>query len=73
MLNEFRKKRAVINIRDLNVVIQIDVYLLSLQLDLISFIKDYRYIIVIDCVNFFYQWRVYFNNKHKFTVVNYRG
>ena len=54
MSDEFKKERAVINIRDLNVVIQIDVYPLPLQSNLISFMKDCRYIIVIDYVNFFY-------------------
>ena len=55
MSDEFKKERAVIDIRDLNAVIQIDVYFLSLQSDLISFMKGYRYIIVIDCASFFYQ------------------
>ena len=54
MSNEFRKERAVIDIRNLNVVTQIDVYLLPLQSDLISSMKNCRYIIVIDCVSFFY-------------------
>ena len=54
MSDKSKKERAMINIRGLNVVIQIDVYFLSLQSNLISSVKDYRYIIVIDYINFFY-------------------
>ena len=49
-----RKGRTVIDIRGLNVVTQTDVYPLPLQSDLISSVKDCRYISVVDCASFFY-------------------
>ena len=72
-VNEKKKKRVVVDIRNLNVIIQLNVYSLSLQLNIIQLIIDCEYIIVIDVASFFYQWRVHFNNKHKFIVVNHRG
>ena len=68
-----RKGRAVIDIRGLNAVTQTDVYPLPLQSDLISSVKDCRYISVVDCASFFYQWRVHHRDRHKLTVVSHRG
>ncbi len=72
MINDKRKKRVVINIRNLNFITLFDVYSLFLQFDVISLIKECNYLFVIDCVFFFYQWRVHFDDKHKLTVVSHR-
>ena len=68
-----RKGRAVIDIRGLNAVTQTDIYPLPLQSDLIASVKGCRYITVIDCASFFYQWRVHPSDRHKLTIVSYRG
>ena len=68
-----RKGRAVVDIRGLNAITQPDVYALPLQNDLISAVKGCRYITVIDCASFFYQWRVHPDDRHKLTVVTHRG
>lgn len=73
MPDDTRKGRAVVDIRGLNSITQADLYPLPLQADLISSVKDCRYIIVVDCASFFYQWRVHLNDRHKLTVVSHRG
>ena len=70
--NENSKGRIVENIRDLNAISQSDAYSLSLQGEIIVFVQECRYITVIDCASFFYQWRVHSSNRHKLTVVSYR-
>lgn len=50
-----RKGRAVVNIQGLNAVTQTDVYLLLLQVDMVSSIKDCHYISIVNCASFFYQ------------------
>ena len=71
-VNEKKKKRVIIDIRNLNVIIQSNVYLLSLQSNIIWLITNCEYIIVINVTFFFYQWRVHSDNKHKFIVVSHR-
>ena len=71
-VNDEKKKRIIIDIRKLNVIIQFDVYSFSLQIEMIFVVFECQYIIVIDCSTFFYQWRVHFKNKHKFTMINHR-
>ena len=67
-----RKNRVVVDIRDLNAITQSNVYSLSLQIDIIIVVRDCKYISVIDCSTFFYQWRVHSNDRHKFIVINHR-
>ena len=71
-VNDEKKKRIIIDIRKLNVIIQFDVYSFSLQIEMIFVVFECQYIIVIDCSAFFYQWRVHFKNRHKFTMINHR-
>lgn len=68
-----RKGRAVIDIRGLNAITQTDVYPLPLQSDLIASVRGCRFISVVDCASFFYQWRVHPKDRHKLTVVSHRG
>jgi hypothetical protein len=72
MINDQKKNRVVINIRDLNAIILFDAYSLSLQSDVISAVKECEYLSIIDCVSFFYQWRVHSSNRHKLTVISHR-
>ena len=54
-LNELskRKNKIVINIRDLNKIIKRDIYLMSLQTNVIILIIDCFYISIFDAINFF--------------------
>lgn len=59
-INNERKRCVVVDIRDLNVIIQSNVYSLSLQIDIILIVRDCSFITIVDCFAFFYQWRIYF-------------
>ena len=72
-VNEKRKSRVVVNIRRFNVIIQSNVYSLSLQMKIISIVKNCLYIIVVNAFVFFYQWRVHSDDWHKLIVVNHRN
>ena len=67
-----KKARVIVNIRDLNAVFQSDTYSLSLQSDIIQAVQRCKFIFVIDCASFFYQWRVHSKDRHKFTIVSHR-
>jgi hypothetical protein len=49
-----RKGRAVVDIRGLNQLLLLDVYLIPLQSDIIIAIYGYKYITVVDYASFFY-------------------
>ena len=68
-----RKKRIVIDIRDLNVITQSNVYFLSLQNEIIVAVRHCNYISIIDCFVFFYQWRVHSSDRHKLTVMSHKN
>ena len=67
-----KKKKVVIDIRNLNSVTMPDAYFIFLQTDIIQAVSDCRYISVIDCSEFFYQWRVHLTDRHKLTVVTHK-
>ena len=67
-----RKNRVVIDIRDLNAISQLDAYSISLQFDVLQAVQNCIYISVIDCFEFFYQWRIHSSNRHKFIVITHR-
>ena len=71
-VDDQRKNRIVIDIRNFNVIIQSNVYFLFFQNEIIMIVRNCDYIFVIDCFAFFYQWRVHFSNRYKFTVVSHR-
>ena len=70
--NDEKKSRVVVDIRDFNVIIQFDVYSLSLQFDIIQMIAKCNYIIVVDVAFFFYQWRVHLDDRYKLIVISHR-
>ena len=71
-VDDERKKRVVIDIRDFNVITQSNVYFLLLQNDIFTLMRNCQYIFVIDCFVFFYQWRIHFIDRHKLIVINHR-
>jgi hypothetical protein len=72
MMNEQKKSRVIVNIRELNKITKADSYSMSLQSNIIEFVADAKFISVIDVVVFFYQFRVRKANKHRLTVVSHR-
>ena len=67
-----QKRRVVIDIRDLNDIIESDSYSLLLQSNIIAEIVDSSYIFIIDAVDWFHQFNVQRQNRHKFTIVTHR-
>ena len=68
-----RKGRAVVDIRGLNQLALADVYPVPLQSDIIAAVHGCKYITVVDCASFFYQWAVAPSDRHKLSVVTHRG
>jgi len=50
-ISQKRKKRAIIDIRDLNKIVNSDNYLLSLQSNIIVSIVDFFYISIVNAIN----------------------
>ena len=67
-----RKDRIVVDIRDLNAISQFDAYSISLQIDVLQAVQNCIYISIIDCFEFFYQWRIHSSDRHKLIVVTHR-
>lgn len=70
---EHKKNHVVMNIRDLNVVIQFNAYFVFLQFDILMTVSECEFISVIKCFEFFYQWRVHLNDRHKLIVITHRN
>ena len=68
-----RKGRVVIDIRGLNKVTIPDSYPMPLQSDTTAAVRNAKYISVMDCASFFHQWLVQLKDRHKLTVLTYRG
>ena len=54
-----RIKRVVVNIRNLNKIIFIDLYFMSFQFDIISIVIEYKFISVFDVANSLYIFRLF--------------
>jgi DNA-binding ferritin-like protein (Dps family) len=67
-----KKKRVIVNIRDLNKIVEFDSYSMSFQTNIINAVAEFKYISVINAAAFFYQFRVQKKNRHKLTVVSHR-
>ena len=68
-----RKKRIVINIRELNKISMFDAYSMILQNDIIISIMNSSYISFMNAISFFHQWLMKIINRHKFIVVIYKN
>ena len=66
-----RKNRAIINIRNLNKITKSNNYSMQLQFDITSIVQNCLYIIIVNCNEFFHQWRVRINDRSKFIVVSH--
>ena len=56
----------------MNAIFQSNAYSLFLQSDIIQVVHKCKFISVINCANFFYQWRVHSKDQHKFIVTSHR-
>ena len=72
-VNGIRKGRVVVDIRTLNKITVPDVYPVPSQSDIINAVQSCRYISVVDCSSFFYQWKVHRAHRHRLAVVSHRG
>jgi hypothetical protein len=71
-INDKKKERVIVDIRELNVITLSNAYSLSFQKNIIAVIKKCQYLFVIDCAFFFYQWRIHSEDRHKLIVVSHR-
>ena len=67
-----KKNKIVVDIRELNVISQFDVYSISLQIDVLQAMQNCIHISIIDCFDFFYQWRIHLSDRHKLTIITHR-
>ncbi len=67
-----RKNRVVINIRDLNAIIVSDVYSMFVQTDIIVAVTECEYISIVNVLEYFYQWVVKLDDRHKLIVIFHR-
>jgi hypothetical protein len=70
--NDVRKKRAIMNIRELNNLFVSDIYFVSSQFEIIDDLLECKYLSILDANAFFYQWRIQLNDDYKQTVVTSR-
>ena len=68
-----KKGRAVVDLRPLNRMVVLNIYLLPLQQEIIVSIRGKKYIIVVDISNFFFQFPIHLNYRDRFIFINYRG
>lgn len=68
-----RKSRAVFDIRKLNDLVLPDSYPLFLQSEIIANVQRYTNLAVLDAASFFYQWRLYPDQRFMFTVITHRS
>ena len=68
-----QKRRVVVNIQRLNKISVTDIYLLSLQSDITAAVLRCSYILTVDVTDFFHQWKVQSEKRHKLTVVSHQG
>ncbi len=69
--NDVRKKRVIIDIRELNNLLISNVYSISSQSEIIDNLLECKYLSTLNVNAFFYQWRVYSNNAYKQTIITY--
>ena len=66
------KNKTIMNIRELNKVIESNIYFMSLQFDIINAIIEFLYISTINAIEWFYQFNVRVSNRFKFIVISHK-
>jgi hypothetical protein len=67
-----RKERAMINIRELNAIIVSNAYFMSTQTEIIVTVAECQYIFVMNVLEYFYQWTIKFDDRHKLTIISHK-
>ena len=67
-----KSEKKIVDVKRLKAFIIFDVYFLFLQFNIIAAVWNCFYISVIDCVSFFYQWRVHSSDRHKLTIISHQ-
>ncbi len=67
-----RKNRAVIDIRELNAIIVANAYFMSAQTNIIVVVIECLYIFVMNALEYFYQWAIKFDDRHKLTIISHK-
>ena len=62
----------IINIRKLNKVIELNIYFIFLQFDIINAITKFFYISTINAIDWFHQFNVHVSNRFKFIVISHK-
>ncbi len=70
--DDIRKNRAIVNIRDLNVLLILNVYSVLSQSKIIEDLLECKYLSILNANAFFYQWKVHSNDVYKQTIVTHR-
>lgn len=68
-----KKGRVVVDLRGLNKRVELDVYPLPLQEEIIAMVAGCAYITIVDAISFFYQWRIREDHQNRVAVVSHRG
>ena len=62
--DSIRKRRTVVDISSLNKITLPDPYPMPSQADILADLQGVTHILTVNCLAFFYQWRVKPNQKH---------
>ena len=65
--------RVVIDLRALNEIMEAENYPLPRHEDIISSMKDCKFISSVDATSYFYQFKVHHDDQHKCTIISHRG
>jgi RNase H-like domain found in reverse transcriptase/Reverse transcriptase (RNA-dependent DNA polymerase)/Integrase zinc binding domain len=68
-----RKGRTVVDIRNMNRIVEPDIYPLPAQQEIIQMVAGRNYVSVIDAASFFYQWRIHPQDRRHLSVISHRG
>ena len=70
-MKDIQKEHVVVNIRALNKITMSDAYSVSSQTDILAAVQEAKYILILNCVSFFYQWWVKSEHHHCLTVASH--
>ena len=62
----------IMNIRELNKIIELNIYFMFLQFDIINAITKFFYISTINAIDWFHQFNVRVSNRSKFIVISHK-
>ena len=71
--SSIRKNKMIVNIRKLNKIIKSNIYLMSLQTNVIVLMIECFYISIFDAINFFHQWLIQITNRYKLIVISHKN